>query len=49
MEVSEQPKRLISAVNVIAIRDKRHANFSKQRTLLAGVDVPPPNGEAYIT
>ena len=47
MEVSEQPKCLISALNVIAIRDKRHAaNVSKQTTLLAGVDVPLPNGAA---
>ena len=35
-----------SALNVIAIRDKRHAIFSKQTTLLAGVDVPPPYGAA---
>ena len=45
-KVSEQPKCLISAFNVIVIRDKRHANVSKQTKLLAGVDVPPPNGVA---
>ena len=37
---------IISALNVIAIRDKRQANVSKQTTILAGVDVPPPNGAA---
>ena len=32
------------ALNVIAIRDGRHTNVSKQTMLLAGVDVPPPCG-----
>ena len=35
----EQPKCQISALNVMAIRVKRHANVSKQATLLDGLDV----------
>ena len=35
-------ERQISALNVKAIRDQRHANVSKQTTLLHGVDVGPP-------
>ena len=31
------------------IRDQRHANVSKQTTLLADVDDVQPNGAAYIT
>ena len=42
MEVSEQPKCQLSALNVMAICDQRHANVSKQTTLLAGDDVAPP-------
>ena len=30
----------------MAIRGQRHINVSKQTTLLAGVDVAPPNGGA---
>ena len=37
----EQPKRQISALNVMAIRVQRHANVSKQETLLEGLDVSP--------
>ena len=37
----EQPKRQISAFNVIAIRVQRHANVSKQATLLDGLNVSP--------
>ena len=37
-EVSEEPEYHISALNV-----------SKQTTLVAGVDVAPPDGAAYIT
>ena len=39
----EQPKRQISALNVMAIRVQRHAKFnvSKQATLLDGLDVSP--------
>ena len=48
-EVSEQPKCQHSALNVIAICDQRHANISEQTTLLAGDDVAPPIGAAYIT
>ena len=36
----------ISALNVMAICDQRHANVSKQTTLLAGDDVAPPIGAA---
>ena len=37
----EQPKRKISALNVMAIRVQRHANVIKQATLLDGLDVSP--------
>ena len=37
----EQPKRQISARNVMARRVQRHANVSKQATLLDGLDVSP--------
>ena len=37
---------LISVLNVIAIRDQRHTNVSKQTALLAGDDVAPPIGAA---
>ena len=37
------------ALNVMAIRDQRHANVSKQRTLLADADVAPHHGSAPIT
>ena len=46
MEVSEQPRGETPALNVMAIRDQRHANVSKQRTLLVDVDVTPPQGAA---
>ena len=32
--------------NVMAICDQRHANVSKQKSLLAGDDVAPPIGTA---
>ena len=38
MEVSEQPRGGTPALNVKLIRDQCHANVSKQRTLLDGVD-----------
>ena len=41
-EVSEEPKRQISVLNIMGIRVKRHTNVSKQTTLLDGVDVGPP-------
>ena len=41
-EVSEQTKMPAPALNVMAICDQRHANVSKQTTLLAGDDVAPP-------
>ena len=44
--ILEQPKRLILALNVMAIRDRCHANKSKQTTSLAGFDVAPPIGVA---
>ena len=37
------------ALNVMAIRDQRHANVSKQRTLLADADVALHHGSAPIT
>ena len=49
MEVLEQPGGGISAFNVMVISDQRHANVSDQRTLLADVDVAPPEGMAKIT
>ena len=45
-EVSEQPRGETPALNVMAIRDQRHANVSKQRTLLVAVDVALPKGAA---
>ena len=36
-------------LNVMAICDQRHANVSKQRTLLADADVAPHYGSAPIT
>ena len=32
------------ALNAMAIRDQRHTHVSKQRTLLADVEVAPPHG-----
>ena len=40
----EQPKRQIFALNVMTIRDRRHANKSKQTMSVAGFDVGPPIG-----
>ena len=37
--VLEQPGGGTPALNVMAIRDQRHANVSQQRTLLADADV----------
>ena len=37
-EVFEQPGGGTPALNVTAIRDQRHANVSKQRTLLADAE-----------
>ena len=34
--------RRISSLNVMEIRDRRHANVCKQRTLQAEVDIAPP-------
>ena len=45
-EVSEQPRGETPALNVLAMRDQRHANVSKQRTLLVDVDIAPPQGVA---
>ena len=42
-EDSEEPRGGTPTLNVNAIRDRRHANVSKQRTLLAHVDVAPPH------
>ena len=45
-EVLEQPKCQLSAPNVMVICDQRHANVSKQTTLLTGDDVAPLIGMA---
>ena len=45
-EVLEQPGGGTPALNVMAIRDQRHANVSKQRTLLADADVAPHHGSS---
>ena len=42
--ILEQPRCRTPALNVMAIRDERHANVNKQRTLLADVDIAPPQG-----
>ena len=34
---------IFRAFNALEVRDQRQANVSKQTTLLAGVDVAPPN------
>ena len=45
-EVLEQPRGETPVLNVMAIRDQRRANVSKQRTLLLDVDVALPQGAA---
>ena len=45
----EQPRGGTPALNVMAIRDQRHAKVSKQRALLADADVAPHHGSATIT
>ena len=45
-EVSEQPRDETPALNVMEIRDQRHANVNKQRMLLVDVEVAPPKGAA---
>ena len=47
-EVLDQPGGGTPALNVMAIRDQRHANVSTQRPLLADADVAPPHGSAPI-
>ena len=47
-EVLEQPGGGTPALNIMAIRDQRHANVSKQKTLLADTDAPH-HGSAPIT
>ena len=42
--VLEQPGGGTPALNIMAIRDQRHANVSKHRTLLAVVNVAPTHG-----
>ena len=41
--VLEQPRRETGEHNVVAIRECRHVNVDKQRTLLADVDITPPS------
>ena len=48
-EVLEQQGGGTPALNVMAIRDQRHASVSEQRTLLADADVAPHYGPAPIT
>ena len=48
-EILEQPGGGTPAFNVMAIRDQRHANVSKQRMLLVDADVDPHHGSALIT
>ena len=48
-EVLEQPGGGTPALNVMAIRDQRHANVSKQRTLFADADFAPHQGSVPIT
>ena len=45
-KLSEQPRGETPVFNIMAICDQRHANVSKQRTLLEDVDVAPPQGAA---
>ena len=47
--ILEQPKRQIFEINVMAIRDQRHANKSKQTTSMVGFDVAPPMCVASIS
>ena len=44
--ILEQPKRQFFALYVMAIRDRRDANKSKQSTSLDGFDVAPNMGVA---
>ena len=37
---------ILEQLTVMAIRDRRHVNKSKQTTSLSGFDVAPPIGEA---
>ena len=48
-DVLEQPGGGTPALNVMAIRDQRHSNVSKERMLLADADVAPHHGSAPIT
>ena len=48
-EVLEQPGGGTPALNVMAIRDQRLTNVSKQRTLLADADVAPHHGSVPMT
>ena len=43
----EQPKRQISALNVMAICVQRHANVSKQAVLFDGLDVSTLKWRVY--
>ena len=48
-EVSEQQRGGPPALNVMAMRDQRHANVSKQRMLSVGADIALPHSSAQIT
>ena len=49
IEVLEQPGGRAPVHKVMALRDQRHANASKARTLFADANVAPPHGSAPIT
>ena len=44
METLEQPGAGTPALNIMVIHDQRHTKVSKQRTLLAEIEVAPPKG-----
>ena len=48
-EVLKQPGGGTPALYAMAIHDQRHANVSKERTLLADAEVAPPHGSVPIT
>ena len=45
-EVLEQPGGGTPVLYTMVIRDQRHTNISKQKTLLADVDIVPTRGMA---
>ena len=49
LKVLEQPEDGIPVLNVMAICDQRPTNVSKQRTLLADVNIAQPHSMVQIT